>query len=1427
MFDTNFTYTVAEGTISEKFPAGVSVTLNKNITPARIVAIGMSRGQEVVLFIRRQREGFNVVHSNSIDGKSLPPDLVPVFRSPSGQGDNLFNVYINNYNPSYTWAVKVTPLGSATATITLDSSGYYIKIELIDPTKNPTFTVSTSREIIKNNVTEMFSTGTKNITTTDLTSTLKDPLTATFGPVTSTDGGFTVKISNYGTLINNGYTITFSASLTTPQTQISMNTTTTNLIIVSELYSSTAIGNVATNKSSTVTVKTHKAGHKIGESQIVGTASIKLNPALIPTIGDYGPSKDNDTVWFIKIANYNSNYSWSCRDTTTDTRIVCSIVPSAAAIKVSNFSRGTIANLEIKATRYDYYEGIKKLSITNPYLGLTPTFQKSRLYKEKEVVDYEDLNPLYQFQLINSKFYSESFTPTLDGFTAQVNYDRNYTWTVKATSGTVTITNTGLVRVTGLTGLGKSSTVTITTSRAGYTTVITSITGKSRTTSPPLGTDIIVGNKRSMSNGRGVGFDIINVDKEAGDYFPDTVWGFSLVGSTKSIDVVSSIHNLYAYDGATPDFKKIYKRQNDGTYNITIFIYQLENKLDLLNEDALTVTITALGTYYGRGITSAYKHVKSINVLAGITEEIGVIRISQTDDGFTFLILNFDKLYNYTIVCPDISSAVVQSIKAYNNTLENYIVTIAGIYPGIENIQTVITKSRPGTNYAPVTKTIYGSSKIGQPLVPTFGSRSSTQLGFIVPISNYDPDFSYSATVKRGSPTANLAKGSEAVSIVNRQVIVSGLGINGRQATAIVTTTRNKGKSLTASSSVSWTSLGGPGKYVGSASTTQIWFEGHEYLQVTLRRFYRYDLDDKDTLEQIYDIASATFRGVMDSESSDIKIGMIGGYRSELDYVLLLRIDNFRYDKDGRYLSKNIVGKFFLVTLNILGLIHTDSETTTGLYDKTKFGFNFTYYSNPAPSPPPSPPTSPPTSSISILNIKGVLSTSDGVDILLDPISGSTFVCTIDSIRYPDPYGSFNNSPFLTGNFDLITRAINSNSVIIRGLAAGQRVYITIKAETNSNRTIVTHKRSFYIQALPPVLQRGNSPILANMRYISSSDFESIMANPKSFKDYIDTTKLASPDYKRQISHNMPFGGYLIYYIGTNDISGIDLAKSLKIGLFSKQNPNQYITDLGVDFTSPITPQDGSPESTNYPGGYRCTTNGMFLPWYLDEQPSTAPISPHPCFVNPPRTILAGGRIRPNCLTLVNISSYNHENIYYPLNFNDSDNKLLWDNSDPLYNGRIYVMKLGDFEKSQIQDLMFKQEQRFQWSLCGKVGPDGVTPISPDPGRPEKDVRDSPRLDLDGVCIFNDRITNNGSVLIEKGDVCITFTPDITKATKPYGGYQLWKLPYDWETCSYYSSFKANKVVEIGLNGCITFFPDIGPPTKSGCGNQNPNPRMN
>jgi outer membrane protein OmpA-like peptidoglycan-associated protein len=75
-------------------------------------------------------------------------------------------------------------------------------------------------------------------------------------------------------------------------------------------------------------------------------------------------------------------------------------------------------------------------------------------------------------------------TTASTGFTVTVtNYSSSYTWSVTVTTpATVNLSSSGLITVTGLSGQGTPATVTVTTSRTGYTSQSASVSG---TTNPP------------------------------------------------------------------------------------------------------------------------------------------------------------------------------------------------------------------------------------------------------------------------------------------------------------------------------------------------------------------------------------------------------------------------------------------------------------------------------------------------------------------------------------------------------------------------------------------------------------------------------------------------------------------------------------------------------------------------------------------------------------------------------------------------------------------------------------------------------------------------------------------------------------------------------------------------------------------------------
>jgi uncharacterized repeat protein (TIGR02543 family) len=94
---------------------------------------------------------------------------------------------------------------------------------------------------------------------------------------------------------------------------------------------------------------------------------------------------------------------------------------------------------------------------------------------------------IVRYEMTTSTILTPAFgtpTATATGYTVQItNYSGSYEWAATG-SGSVAISNTGLVTVTGL-AAGTASTVTITTARTGYTGGSSTVTGTSFSTAAP------------------------------------------------------------------------------------------------------------------------------------------------------------------------------------------------------------------------------------------------------------------------------------------------------------------------------------------------------------------------------------------------------------------------------------------------------------------------------------------------------------------------------------------------------------------------------------------------------------------------------------------------------------------------------------------------------------------------------------------------------------------------------------------------------------------------------------------------------------------------------------------------------------------------------------------------------------------------------
>ena len=155
-----------------------------------------------------------------------------------------------------------------------------------------------------------------------------------------------------------------------------------------------------------------------------------LGAANTPAFGTPTPTADGFTV---QISNYDPNFTYGGTATAGGTVAIS----NTGLVTVTGLPAGTPSTATITTTRTNFVSGSAPVTASSLNAANTPTFGTP--------------------------------TPTGSGFTVQItNYDPNFTYGGTATAnGTVAISNTGLVTVTGV-APNTSSTATVTTTRTNY-----------------------------------------------------------------------------------------------------------------------------------------------------------------------------------------------------------------------------------------------------------------------------------------------------------------------------------------------------------------------------------------------------------------------------------------------------------------------------------------------------------------------------------------------------------------------------------------------------------------------------------------------------------------------------------------------------------------------------------------------------------------------------------------------------------------------------------------------------------------------------------------------------------------------------------------------------------------------------------------------
>jgi titin len=201
-----------------------------------------------------------------------------------------------------------------------------------------------------------------------------------------------------------------------------------------------------------VIITTTKTDYLAGSATLTGTAqTAAATPAFDAPVGS--PS-NAPTGFTVNITNYDSGlYTY---EVTTSRG---SVSNTSGAISVTGLTLGQSAVVAVVASRNGYANATGTVT---GYALVTQPAGNSALYPT--------FGPA---------------TSTADGFTAQItNYDANFTWS--ASPSNATVSNTGLLTVTGL-AASASLAVTVTTTRGNYLSGYAIITGTALAGTPGAG----------------------------------------------------------------------------------------------------------------------------------------------------------------------------------------------------------------------------------------------------------------------------------------------------------------------------------------------------------------------------------------------------------------------------------------------------------------------------------------------------------------------------------------------------------------------------------------------------------------------------------------------------------------------------------------------------------------------------------------------------------------------------------------------------------------------------------------------------------------------------------------------------------------------------------------------------------------------------
>lgn len=361
-----------------------------------------------------------------------------------------------------------------------------------------------------------------------------------------------------------------------------------------------------------------------------------------------------------------------------------------------------------------------------------------------------------------------AITRTTDGYTVPVsNVDAGATYTVATTAGAATIVD-GVVTVTGLEP-GQSAQVTVTATKPGATTASTTVTAAALVSgaAPQFGA--------ITRTATGFAVQLVDVDPDA-DYAVSTTAGrvaiidglvvvtglqpgesarvtvtVTKAGSTTVTDAVTAsaldagvAPRLGEPTGTADGFTLPIENVDAGAVYTAISTRGVATVVDGVvivaglepgQSAEVTVSVTKVGS------TRASTSATGTALVPGTTPETGTV--TRTASGFSFTLDDLDPDATYTVTTTAGTAVIVDGR-----------VVVTGLRPG-ETAVVTVTGTKDGATTTTVT---VSGAALDRGVRPELGEVTRTADGFTVPITNYDPDVTY--TVVSSAGTATIGAGA-------------------------------------------------------------------------------------------------------------------------------------------------------------------------------------------------------------------------------------------------------------------------------------------------------------------------------------------------------------------------------------------------------------------------------------------------------------------------------------------------------------------------------------------------------------------------------------------------------------------------------------------------------------------------------------------